>query len=380
MRLPTVSLPTLGLPTLGFAALLATLAAPSLAQTPPPAVVNVGVAAATRQAVATGAEFVGRVDAKNKVDIRARVTGELTDVPFTEGALVKTGDVLYAIEQPPFLAAVQQAKGALVQAQAQFRNASAQRQRGEQLIKSNTVSHADQDQRIAAEQNAQGGIVIADANLQTATLNLGYATITAPIAGRISRTAVTKGNLVGPDRGVLTSIVSTDPMYVVFPVSQREFLKLRQGAPVDTSALQTALTFSDGSSYAKPGKIDFVDVQVNRETDTVTVRAEFPNPDNKLLDGQLVKVAVQRQQPLMRVVVRQAALIADQEGTYVFVADGGKAMVKRIKTGAPVGRDIVVESGLDGDELVIVEGLQAVRPNAPVNAIPIEDPVKQVGG
>lgn len=370
-----------GLAVIAGAGPLVLLAPPALhAQGTAPASQIVGVVPAAMSAVATGTDFIGRVEARERADIRARVTGELLDVAFAEGGQVKEGDTLFEIEKPPFQAAVQQARGALVQAQAQYKNASAQRQRGEQLVRSNTVSRSEQDQRIAAELSAQGQIVIADAALQTAQLNLDYATIKAPISGRIGRSAVTRGNLIGPDKGVLTTIVATDPMWVVFPVSQREFLRLQRSGQNDPAQFQVVLRFADGSVYDQPGKIDFVDNTVSRETDTVMVRASFANPNNRLADGQLVTASVQRAERVEQLVIRQAAVIADQEGTYVFIVENGKAAVRRVKLGPAVGRDVVVLSGLEPGTPVVVEGLQTLRAGMAVTATPVEDSVKQIGG
>jgi membrane fusion protein (multidrug efflux system) len=208
--------------------------------------------------------------------------------------------------------------------------------------------------------------------LDTAKINLGYTEIVAPVSGRIGRTNITKGNVVGPDSGPLTVVVSQDPMYVTFPVSQREFLRAKEDAhQVDLKAIKATLRFADGTTYDQTGQINFVDVTVDRATDTVLVRATFANPAGGLTDGQLVRVTLESGTPKEMVVVPQSALIADQEGVYVFVVEDGKAVVKRIKPGGESGTDTVVKEGLSGNEQVIVEGLQGVRPGAPVKASPV---------
>ena len=182
-------------------------------------------------------------------------------------------------------------------------------------------------------------MVIADANLKTANVNLGYTEITAPITGEIGRTKLTKGNVVGPDSGPLTMIVSRDPMYVTFPVSQREFLQRAgagrgsQGGAERGQAFAVRIRFSDGSTYDQTGRINFVDVTVDRATDTVLVRATFPNPKGALIDGQLVRVSVEADKPEEKVLVPQTALIVDQQGTYVFVVADGKAAVAARQAG-----------------------------------------------
>jgi membrane fusion protein (multidrug efflux system) len=210
------------------------------------------------------------------------------------------------------------------------------------------------------------------ANLLTTNINLGYTDIVSPIGGRISSTNVTKGNVVGPDSGSLTMIVSQDPMYVTFPVSQRDFLRAREkGGQVDTKSIKVRVLFADGSAYDQLGEINFIDVTVNRATDTVLVRATLPNPSGGVIDGQLVRVVLASATPIEKVVVPQAALIADQEGVYVFVVEDGKAAVKRVKPGGAVGTNMAIEEGLSEGEQVIVEGLQSVRPGMPVRATPL---------
>lgn len=354
-------------------ATFALAANPAHAQTPPtPQALPVGTVPATLKPVTSGTGFVGRVAGEQRVEIMARVKGYLNAILFTEGGTVAKGAPLFDIDPAPFEAAVQQAQGALYRAQAAYANATLDRQRADELVKTHTVSPQQRDARVAAQQSAQGDVVTADANLKTAQINLGYTHITAPIAGRIGRSAVTAGNVVGPDTGPLTVLVSQDPIYVVFPVSQREFLTLeKDGQKTDVNSLNVRLRFSDDSVYDQTGKIDFVDVTVDQATDTVTVRAVFPNPNGKLVDGQLVRVTVESATPKDQVVIPQSALIADQEGTYVFVVQDGRAVVKRLQVGATVGADIVVTKGLNAGDQVITEGLTALRPGAPVSANPV---------
>src|SRR4051812_28947318 len=255
-------------------------------------VIPVGTLLAERRPITRAAEFVGRVEAMARVEIRARVSGFLEDVLFREGDVVKVGAVLYRIEPDTFQAAVQQAQGTVLQAQSKLANAAVQRGRTQELVRTDAAARALLDERVANEKGAQGDVVIADANLKTANVNLGYTEITAPISGEIGRTKITKGNVVGPDGGPLTVIVSRDPMYVTFPVSQREFLKVQDERKAREQALTVRIRFSDGSTYDQAGRINFVDVTVDRSTDTVVVRAIFPNPQGRLIDGQLVRVSV----------------------------------------------------------------------------------------
>jgi membrane fusion protein (multidrug efflux system) len=313
-----------------------------------PTTIPVSTTVAELRPITQAVEFVGRVEAIERVEIRARVAGFLQEILFKDGAIVKQGDVLYRVEKDSFDAAVQQARGALLEAQGNYANAAAQLARTAELIKTAAAPRSQLDERTAAQTRAQGEVVIAAANLKTATINLGYTEITAPISGEIGRTAVTRGNVVGPDTGPLTVITSRDPMYVTFPVSQRMFLTLEKEREALQAALRVRLRFSDNSIYDQTGKINYIDVTVDRATDTVTVRATFPNPKSSLIDGQLVRVSVEAEKPVEKVLVPQAALIVDQKGTYVFTISDGKAVVTRVKTNGASGPYAIVEDGLKG--------------------------------
>lgn len=350
----------------------------AVAQQSPPTVA-VGTIVVERRAVSKAADFVGRVEAINRVSVRARVTGFLDVVHFHEGEVVKENAPLYQIEKGLFEAAVQQAEGAVEKSKAALVLAKIQLERAEELLKRNSGTVVARDQALAAEAQARGAVLTDEANLRNAQINLGYTDIVSPIEGKIGRTNITKGNVVGPDTGVLTTIVSQDPMYVTFPVSQREFLRAqdRGTGSQQVKTIRVRIRLSDGRVYDKVGEINFVDVSVDRATDSVTVRASMPNPNGDLIDGQLVRVALEGATPEERVVVPQAALIADQGGVYVFIVEDGKAVVRRVKTQGESGSDIIIAEGLSGGEQLIVEGLQAVRPGAAVRATPVQPTVRK---
>jgi membrane fusion protein, multidrug efflux system len=334
--------------------------------------IPVGTTYAEKRPVAQTRDFVARVEAIERVEIHARVKGYLDAVLFKEGDFVKQGDPLYRIEKGQFEAAVKQAQGALERAKAAKILTAVQLGRAQGLLEKQSIAAMARDQALADDQQAAGQILSDQANLDNANINLGYTDITSPITGKISRTNVTAGNVVGPDTGVLTQIVSQDPMYVTFPVSQREFLTSQvNGRPIDTKAIKVKIRFADGSAYNQVGAINFVDVSVDRATDTVLVRAIMPNPNSALIDGQFVTVSLEAGQPQEKVMVPQAALIADQEGIYVFVVEDGKAAVKRIKPAGENGPNVIVDQGLQGGEQVIVQGLQSVKPGQPVQASPV---------
>ena len=355
------------------AVLLCTFAVPASPQQSAPPAIPVGTVLAKKQPISKALGFVGRVEARNRVEIRARVKGYLEAVLFKEGELIDEGASLYRIEKGLFEAAVEQAEGALETSKARHELAVKTRQREEELIAKNVAAQKSLDEAVAAEGSAKGAIKTDEGNLHTAKINLGYTDITAPISGKIGRTALTKGNVVGPDSGVLTTIVSQDPMYVTFPVSQRDFLH----AKTDVKSIKVRIRFSDGSAYDQLGEINFVDVTVDRSTDTVTVRATIPNPDGRLIDGELVQVSAESGTPEEKVLIPQAALIEDQEGTYVFIVEAGKAVVRRVKLGGEIGPNVVIEEGLSGGEQVIVEGLQGIRPGIAVRASPMPQSLRQ---
>lgn len=339
----------------------------ALAQAP-----SVGTVYAVRKPIAETADYVGRIDAIDRVEIRARVQGYLERVLFKEGDFVKPGDALYQIEKGPFQAAVEQAQAALDKSQAEKIFTAVQLKRQETLLAQNATSADARDQALAADREAAATILANQASLDIAKINLGYTDIVAPISGKISRTNITIGNVVGPDSGPLTLIVSQNPMYVTFPVSQRELLRVKMGDhQVDAKDIKVKIRFANGTLYNQEGFINFVDVSVNRATDTVLVRATMANPAGVLIDGQLVSVTLESGKPQERVVVPQSALIADQQGIYVFVVEDGKAEVRRVTVGAEDGPNIVIERGLQGGEQIIVQGIQSVRPGQPVQASPL---------
>ena len=333
---------------------------------------SVGTVYAERKSIAKTLDFIGRVEAIDRVVVQARVKGYLEKVIFKEGDAIKKGDALYQIEKGTFQAAVEDAQGALERAKAAKALSEIQLQRKEELLAKQAGTAVARDEALAADEEARGAMLQAQARLDQANINLGYTDITSPISGKISRTSVTAGNVVSPDSGPLTQIVSQDPMYVTFPVSQRDLLQAQvSGRGGEIKDIKVRLRFADSSMYQQEGTINFIDVSVNRATDTVVARATMPNPAGILIDGQLVGVVLETGRPDERVVVPQAALIADQEGVYVFIVEDGKAAVRRVKTGGESGANIVVLDGLKGGEQVIVEGLQSVRPGQDVMATPL---------
>jgi len=261
---------------------------------PPPAVSVKPVV--SRQVTETG-DFIGRVVAIDKVDIVARVPGFIEERTFTEGQHVKKGDLLFRIEQDTYKAAVDQQNANLARAKATEVNANLQLQRGQELLHNQNIPQSTVDQRAADEQAAKADVLQAQALLEQAQINLGYTEIRSPIDGRIGLANFTVGNLVQPSSGTLATIVSQDPIYVTFQASEADIIayKHRIAASTDKSPHVTIhIKLSDGTIYPHPGLTNFLDVQVQGNTDTVLARAQLPNPDGTLIPGGIVGVMVER--------------------------------------------------------------------------------------
>ncbi len=360
---------------------LATLVAGSaLAQAPggqPPAV---GVMKVTKHPVTETEQFIGRIQAINRVDVVARVSAFLDQVLFSDGQEVKKGDLLYRLEQPPFAADVQAKTGVVETIQAQLVNANVTLQRAQTLLSSPAGQQSTVDAAKANQGNLQGQLLSAQATLTTSQINLGYATIASPIDGKIGRTNVTLGNVVGPGSGVLATVVGQDPMYVVFPISARAALELRSRyAPKGgLSAVQIKIVLPDGRTYGQLGKVTFVDNTIATSTDTITLRGTIPNPRlagpdtsanlRELTDGEFVTVLLEGVQPVELLAIPRAAVLTDQAGDYVYVVgDDNKATRTAIKLGQSTPTEASVLTGLAEGQTIIVDGLQRVRPGQAVS-------------
>ena len=330
---------------------------------PPPPAVSV-TPVVSRQVTET-ADYIGRITAIDKVDLVARVPGFIEERTFTEGQEVKTGDLLFRIEQATYQAAVDEARATLAKAKATEVNAKLQLDRGKELVRNQNIPQSTLDQRAADEAAAQASVMEAQAALEQAEINLGYTEIRSPIDGRIGLAIFTKGNLVQPSSGKLATIVSQDPIYVTFQVSQRnllDYFRRRAEDPGKNTQINVRIKLPNGTIYPHAGVSDFLDVQVDPTTDTVTVRATVPNPEHVLIPGGVVGVTVERGAPKSALTIPQAAVLLDQAGRYVLVVGSDKkAEQRRITAGSEQGRDIVVTDGLKEGEQVIVEGIQKVR-------------------
>lgn len=341
-------------------------------QMPPAAVTFVPAAAET---VSIIREYPGRIDAVRVSEVRARVPGILLEKTFTEGAEVKAGDTLFKIDPLPLEAAKASAEASLARAEATAKQAAATATRYRDLAESRSVSQQDIDNAEATLQVAEADILASKAALTTATLNLGYATVTAPIGGRIGRAEVTEGQLVGQvDATRLATIQQLDPIYFDFTQSSAELLTLKRaissGALGAVSPDQSAVTLilDDGSEYEKKGKILFSEVSVDETTGMVTLRAEFPNPDRLLLPGMFARARFVQGLKTNAVTVPQRAVTRMQggKGSILLVNAENKAEMRMIETEEAIGDKWVVSSGLEPGEKVIMEGHLKARPGSPV--------------
>ena len=360
--------------------------AQSVAQQPPAAPPAVGVVAARRQPTIQSTEYTGRIQSTNRVSVVARVSAYLEEVRFTEGAEVAEGDLLYRLDQRPFEADMQAKEAAMAQFAAQLKNAEAALGRAKGLQGTPAYQPSAVDTAVANEAALRAQVLGAEAQFQQAEINLAYTQIRAPISGKIGRTAVTVGNFVGPSTGVLVTIVSQDPMYVLFPVSTRAVIELQRRSAQKAGALVIKLRLPDGRIYPHTGRLDFIDNTVAGNTDTMTLRGVISNPPienaqagtRELIDNEVVTVILEDVQPTDAITIPRAAVLADQEGDYVFVVGAdNKAEQRRIRLAKSSTPAVAaVTRGLNEGENVIVDGIQRVRAGQAVSPGPANPQVK----
>ena len=347
---------------------------------PPP----VGVAQVRQSAVTSSSQYIGRIQAVDRVALVPRVTAYLDKRLFDEGSEVKQGQLLYVLEQGPFQAQVLAQQGTLAQAQANVANAKVNFQRQVQLLRTPAGQKQAYDNAQETAQSGAASVLTAEGNLQAAQIQLGYTEIRAPVNGRITSTAVNQGNVVSPSSGTLATIVTQDPMYVVFPIASRDLLTLQKKYQAE-GGLEHAvieLTLGDGSRYDHDATPDYVAPTVSEQTDTITLRATVPNPtrgagtsagvsSRELVDGEFVTVTVADPHPVEQVVVPTAAVLSDQQGNYVFgLGPHNEAVRIDIKQGETTGTNSVVLSGLRAGQTIIVDGIQKVHAGGAVSPGP----------
>lgn len=333
---------------------------------------SVVVATVSRRDVSRQKRYVGRVEAIHKVQLVARVTGFLEQRNFKEGSFVKKGDLLFDIEQSAYKAAVDQSAAEVASSEAQLKNNQLEYDRNKNLFTTKDVPKETLDASRSTLEVSKANVKKSEASLATAKLNLSYTEIRAPIDGRISAANIDVGNLVGPSSGALATIVSMDPIYVTWFVSERDLIEARKAGVLKgaDTPLTPYLELSDGSAYPHPGKLDYLDIAVAQETDTIKVRARFPNTGHVLIPGQFVYVTVKSDKTKSALVVPEVSLQQDQSGHYVLVVKkDGKVARRTVKLGQQVDNDFVVTDGLTPGERVITEGIQKVVPGNLVNVV-----------
>ncbi|MEA3639470.1 MAG: efflux RND transporter periplasmic adaptor subunit [Lamprobacter sp.] len=356
------------------------------AQGPAPSVV---VAAVQMQDVTAEHRYIGTIKPIQSVDLRARVEGFLNEVAFNQGHTVEAGQLLYQIEQDQYQAALASAEGQLAAAEASLSSAKATLEdkqadfeRFEVLVKKGDTSQTNFDRARAQRDEAQAGVESANASIkqaqaaiEQAKINLGYTRISSPIAGRIGATQYTQGNLVGPSSGTLATVVQLDPIRAVFSIPSADFVRIQErvaddGADHARDLFVPELILPTGKTYDQKGKVAFADNQVNPSTGTIPIYADFPNPDRLLLPGQFVTAVVRQAEPQQAPVVPASAILRTRDGEQVYLVGKDNRVEQRtIKLGAQIGTGYAVSSGLQSGEIVIVSGVQKVKPGMEVTPV-----------
>ncbi|UPG85871.1 efflux RND transporter periplasmic adaptor subunit [Luteibacter aegosomatis] len=329
---------------------------------------EVTVAQVLLRPVTDSASFTGRVQAVDTIDVKARVSGYIDSTHFHEGATVKKGDLLFTIDPRPYKAEADRLAANLVQAKAEAKNADANAARGAKLVAQHAVSQEEADRLDTAAASARAQVASVQAALDAARLNLSFTEVRAPVDGRVSNQRITPGNLVTPS-DTLTSVVTVDPMYVYFDVDEQTFLKLDRLRRQNGRAPEVQMGLADESGYPHAGKIDFIDNQVRAGAGTIRLRAVFPNADGAFTAGLFARVELRSGNPVPRALIDDKAVGTDLGNKYVYVVGKDKKVAyRRVSTGALVDGLRVVDDGLGADDVVVVNGLQHVRPGVEVNA------------
>ncbi|AUV88214.1 Belongs to the membrane fusion protein (MFP) (TC 8.A.1) family [Vibrio sp. B1FIG11] len=311
--------------------------------------------------------YIGRIEAVEDTNITAQVSGYLEARHFDEGQMVEKGQLLYSIEPSSFEAQVASAKAALAQAKAALKKAELDHQRGKNLLPRGSISQSEFDALTATLLGARAELEAANAQLKLAEVNLSYTQIRAPFSGRISDSKVSTGDLLSPSSGILTTLVSLDPVHTSFSVSERERLNLgmdgiKGDGSAESSGVEVQLELENGEYFEHLGQLDFLGNRINTQTGTIAMRAVVPNPDQKLLPGQHIKVNLRDKNAKDVIVIPRRAVQTDLEGDFVMVmAEGNVAERRNVELGAQVEQGIIIKDGLDKDDTVITQGLQRVR-------------------
>ena len=342
-------------------------------EAPPPRVVEVVVDEVVLEPYRPKSRYVGRLQAQDDVTIEARVTGYLLTRDFREGDFIQAGTVLYTLDPSEYKAALARAQADLAAAVANQANTVRNYKRGMDLLPKGAISEAEMDNLTAKKLDADARIAAANAQVTSAEVNLGFTTIIAPITGRIGRSSASVGDLVGPTAGNLTTLVSLDPIEALFQISEATYVSaIGRGLGTQLNAeslrrIEVSLELTNGLLYPEVGRIDYFANRIDQSTGTLEARALIPNPHSLLVPGQYVRVILQDTNLLEGLFVPQAAVQADQQGSFVLTVDAGSTVARRnVELGHRQDDLVLVKQGVDEGERVIVRGLQQVRPGMPV--------------
>jgi membrane fusion protein, multidrug efflux system len=377
IRYLTVFQVALALAALAVLALLPACSKPEAQGGPPPGPPPVSVAAAVEREIIETDEFPGRIEAVESVEVRARINGYIQSVDFKPGVEVRKGDLLFVIDPRPFAAEVARAEATLANTRAQLDLARTEFTRNEQLLVDQATSKREYDDAAAKVRQLEAQVRANQASLETAQLNLAYTRVTAPVNGRVGKAEITVGNLVQgevPNSPLLTTVVSANPIYASFEADEGAYLKYIGKAR--GGALTVAVGLSDEPGFPHTGRLEFVDNRVDPQSGTVRMRAILDNKDGRFTPGLFARIRVgDTGTPRKAVLVADRAIGTDQSKRFVLVVDGeSKAQYREVRIGRLAEGLRVVESGLKPGEVIVVNGLQRVRPGAPVTpqTVPME--------
>jgi membrane fusion protein (multidrug efflux system) len=314
-------------------------------------------------------ESPGRIVSKYQIEVQARIDGYLTKSYFKEGDFVRKGQALFQIEPQEWSIAVQKAKANVASTRAQLIYAEKQLQRSAELVKKDYIAKSAYDNVLSQRDALKAQLAMYQATLNDASRNYSYTTVKAPVDGQIGLISVTVGNYVNSAAGALTTINSTSPMFVTFPIDSKEYMTLAKLDPGNVKR-QVELYFPTGEKYEMTGFQDFHDNKIDESTGAITLRATFPNPNNKLIHGEFVKVLIYSNSEINVPVVKQTAVLANPQGKYVYTLD--KDNIPQITQITVSGQDKdcwIVESGLKTGDTIVVDGLQKIIPGKPVNVV-----------
>lgn len=352
-------------------------------QGPPPAP-QVSVAGVSIKQVRDWDEFTGRIEAVESVEIRPRVSGYIEEIRYTEGAEVEKGDVLFVIDQRPYRAELNRAEAELARARAQYEVARSEMIRARKLLETRAISQEEHDQRIATSSQTQAGVAAAEAALETARLNMEFTEVRSPISGRTGRAWVTAGNLVNSGETVLTTVVSLDPVYVVFEGDERIQQRYSEMALAGGGGSAVLVGLSRDEGFPHQAYLDFVDNEVDPKTGTLRGRAVLANPERLFTPGVFARVRLLANETFSAMLVDDRAILTDQDRRYVYVVgEDNLAQRRDVQLGRTVDGLRIVKQGLIAGDRVIVHGVQKVFfPGMPVDpqTIAMGDPPPMPGG